>query len=61
MVGTAHHDGDVSPEEIALLSRTIKSFEIDSERGAGHYLQEERPSAVVSAVAQLAGRAGRGQ
>jgi pimeloyl-ACP methyl ester carboxylesterase len=56
MVGTARHDGDVSPHEIALLTRTIKSFAVDSEPGAGHYLQEERPAAVVSAVAQLAER-----
>lgn len=57
MVGTAHHDGDVSPHEVALLTRTIRSFAVDSEPGAGHYLQEERPAAVVSAVAQLAERA----
>jgi pimeloyl-ACP methyl ester carboxylesterase len=57
MVGTARHDGDVSPREVALLTRTIRSFAVDSEPGAGHYLQEERPAAVVSAVAQLAERA----
>ena len=59
MVGTARHDGDVSPHEVALLTRSIRSFAVDSERGAGHYLQEERPAAVVSAVAQLAKRATR--
>jgi pimeloyl-ACP methyl ester carboxylesterase len=59
MVGTARHDGDVSPHEVALLMRSIRSFAVDSEPGAGHYLQEERPAAVVSAVAQLAERATR--
>ena len=59
MVGTAHHDGDVPPEEVALMGRAIRSFAVDSEPGAGHYLQEERPAAVVSAVAQLAQRASR--
>ena len=54
MVGTAHHEGDVPPQEVALLARTLRSFAVDSELGAGHYLQEERPAAVVSAVAQLA-------
>jgi pimeloyl-ACP methyl ester carboxylesterase len=57
VVGTAHHDGDVPPQEVALMSHSIRSFEVDSERGAGHYLQEERPAAVVSAVERLAQRA----
>lgn len=53
VVGTAHHDGDVPPAEVALMDRAIASFAVDSEPGAGHYLQEERPAAVVSALAQL--------
>ncbi len=57
VVGTAHHDGDVPPAEVALMSHSIQAFEVDSERGAGHYLQEERPAAVVSAVERLAQRA----
>lgn len=57
VVGTARHDGDVPPGEVALMSHSIHAFEVDSERGAGHYLQEERPAAVVSAVARLAQRA----
>ena len=57
VVGTAHHDGDVPPEEVALMSHSIHAFEVDSEPGAGHYLQEERPAAVVSAVERLARRA----
>jgi len=57
VVGTAHHDGDVPPQEVALMHRAILSFAVDSQLGAGHYLQEERPAAVVSAVVQLAQRA----
>jgi pimeloyl-ACP methyl ester carboxylesterase len=57
VVGTAHHDGDVPPQEVALMLKTILSFAVDSELGAGHYLQEERPAAVVTAVAQLSQRA----
>ena len=57
VVGTARHDGDVPPEEVALMSHSIHAFEVDSQRGAGHYLQEERPAAVVSAVSRLAQRA----
>jgi pimeloyl-ACP methyl ester carboxylesterase len=57
IVGTARHDGDVPPQEVALMARSIQSFEVDSQTGAGHYLQEERPGAVVSAVQRLAQRA----
>ena len=54
VVGTSHHDGDVPPQEVALMRRSIRSFAVDSQQGAGHYLQEERPTAVVSAVERLA-------
>lgn len=57
VVGTAHHDGDVPAQEVALMTRSIVSFEVDSQQGAGHYLQEERPGAVVSAVEHLDRRA----
>ncbi len=57
VVGTAHHDGDVPPQEVALMHKAIVSFTVDSQLGAGHYLQEERPAAVVTAVVQLAQRA----
>jgi len=56
VVGTARHDGDVPPQEVAQMTHAIVSFEVDSERGAGHYLQEERPAAVVSALERLAQR-----
>src|SRR5205807_9140338 len=36
LVGTAHHDGDVPAQEVALMTHAIQSFEVDSERGAGH-------------------------
>jgi len=57
VVGTAHHDGDVPPQEVALMNHAIASFAVDSEAGAGHYLQEERPAAIVTAVERLAERA----
>ena len=57
VVGTAHHEGDVPPKEVTLLNRTIAAFAVDSEAGAGHYMQEERPAAVVSALQRLAQRA----
>ncbi len=39
------------------MNHSIVSFEVDSQTGAGHYLQEERPAAVVSAVERLEQRA----
>jgi len=57
LIGTARHDGDVNPKEVVLLSHALRSFAVDSEAGAGHYLQEERPAAVVAAVERLAKRA----
>ena len=57
VVGTARHDGDVPPQEVELMHHALASFAVDSERGAGHYLQEERPAAVVTAVERLAERA----
>lgn len=57
MVGTSKHDGDVPPEEVAMMSRSLRSFMVDSEVGAGHYLQEERPTAVVTALQRLEQRA----
>src|SRR6266702_6054127 len=38
-------------------ARSASRSTADSQRGAGHYLQEERPAAVVSAVERLAERA----
>jgi pimeloyl-ACP methyl ester carboxylesterase len=57
MVGTARHDGDVPPREVTLLQQALVSFAVDSQAGAGHYLQEERPAAVVAALEHLAQRA----
>jgi len=57
MVGTARHDGDVPPQEVSLLQQSLVSFAVDSQAGAGHYLQEERPAAVVAALEHLELRA----
>lgn len=57
VVGTSKHDGDVPPWEVAMMDSSIQSFVVDSEVGAGHYLQEERPASVVAALQQLERRA----
>jgi pimeloyl-ACP methyl ester carboxylesterase len=53
LVGTAAHDGGVPAEEIAILARTLPAFTVDSVAGAGHYIQEEQPGAVLAAVRRL--------
>ncbi|HEY6854228.1 MAG TPA: alpha/beta hydrolase [Gemmatimonadales bacterium] len=53
LVGTVpHHDGDVPDFELELMRRTLPEFALDSVQGAGHYLQEEQPQAVLSGVEQ---------
>jgi len=54
IIGTARHEGGTDPREVALMTHALKAFEVDSEPGTGHYLQEERPDAVVTAIERLA-------
>ena len=47
VLGGARHDGGVGPEEVAELQRELPVFAVDSVPGAGHYLQEEQPLAIL--------------
>jgi pimeloyl-ACP methyl ester carboxylesterase len=60
MLGGTPHDGHVGPEELVLLAHTLPHFEIDSVPGAGHFLYEEQPEAVVAAVHRAATLASAG-
>ncbi|HEX4629319.1 MAG TPA: alpha/beta hydrolase [Gemmatimonadales bacterium] len=53
LVGGAPHDGGVNPPEVELLQRVVGAFSVDSVPGAGHFLHEERPEAVVEALARV--------
>jgi pimeloyl-ACP methyl ester carboxylesterase len=53
LVGTAPHHADVAPEEIEKLRRSLPAFFVDTVPGAGHYLHEERPAAVLDAFHHL--------
>jgi pimeloyl-ACP methyl ester carboxylesterase len=50
VVGTARHQGGIPPEQITSLAKRIPRFAIDSVANAGHYLYEEAPDAVISAI-----------
>lgn len=50
LVGSAPHGDGVQPEEIALMASRLKCFERRAVPGAGQFLAEEAPGAVVTAV-----------
>jgi len=53
VVGGVRHDGDVSAREVQELARSLRSFALDSVPGAGHFIYEEQPGAVLAALARL--------
>lgn len=50
LMGGVPHDGGPSPEELALLRTRLPLFSEESVPGAGHFVSEEAPEAVVAAV-----------
>jgi pimeloyl-ACP methyl ester carboxylesterase len=52
LVGTGGQGGITRPEQIEVLKR-IPNFEVTRVAGAGQYIQEEKPRAVVDAVLSL--------
>jgi pimeloyl-ACP methyl ester carboxylesterase len=54
LIGTATREGGVSAAEIELLRRELRSFSVETVPDAGNFVFEERPLAVVAAVAQSA-------
>ncbi len=57
VVGTAPHEGGISEAEIALLRERLPDLAIDRVDGAGNFVFEEKPEAVVAAVESAAARA----
>jgi pimeloyl-ACP methyl ester carboxylesterase len=59
VLGGAPHDGGVDAGEVTELRRSLDTFSVDSVPGVGHYVQEERPEAIVTALtkAQASARA----
>jgi pimeloyl-ACP methyl ester carboxylesterase len=50
----------VGPEEVTELRRELPQFAVDSVPGAGHYLQEEQPAAILAILKRVAAAAGPG-
>jgi pimeloyl-ACP methyl ester carboxylesterase len=53
MLGGAPHTNGIQQREIDLLGRLLTQFAIDTVGGAGHFLYEERPDAVVASVRRV--------
>lgn len=53
LMGSAPHDGGPRPAELTLLAESLRAFTVDTVAGAGHFVHEERPAAVVTAVSRL--------
>jgi pimeloyl-ACP methyl ester carboxylesterase len=50
LVGKVPHQGGIPSEQIELLATRVPRFALDRVPGAGHYLFEEAPEAVVAAI-----------
>ena len=53
LLGGAKHSGGPGSDELRRLRAELTSFEQETIPGAGHYLHEEQPEAVVRAVVRL--------
>jgi pimeloyl-ACP methyl ester carboxylesterase len=50
MVGAGKPGSAISPEDLQTLVRSVPQLKVDSVAGAGQYIQEEKPEAIVKAV-----------
>jgi pimeloyl-ACP methyl ester carboxylesterase len=53
VVGGSPHEGAVPEEEVELMVRSLGAFTVDSVRGVGHFVSEEQPMAVTTAVERV--------
>jgi pimeloyl-ACP methyl ester carboxylesterase len=53
LVGAGSRTGAITQTEIDVLTRGLRRLHVDSVDGAGQYIQEEDPAAVVRAVLEL--------
>jgi pimeloyl-ACP methyl ester carboxylesterase len=53
LIGTVPHQSGVDAEDTARLAALLPDFQIDSVAGAGQFIHEEQPGAVIEAIAAL--------
>jgi pimeloyl-ACP methyl ester carboxylesterase len=53
LLGGARHEGGPGPDQVRLLRSGVPRVSVETIAGAGHYLHEEQPEAVVQAVQAL--------
>lgn len=53
LVGTGAEEPMISPEALALLKEHVAGLTVENVPGAGQYIQEENPAAVVDAVHEV--------
>ena len=53
LVGGVRHRSGPKTGQIALLTERLTSFAIDTVPGAGHFIQEESPAAILAAIERL--------
>lgn len=58
LLGATPHSSSVPDSQVELLRSRIAAFSVDSLAGVGHFAHEERPAAVVEAVAAVRAQAG---
>ncbi len=54
LVGTLPQDVGIKPEEVVLLASRLEHFEREVVDGVGHFIAEEAPGAIVSAIVRVA-------
>lgn len=59
VIGAANREGGITEDEIRILEQRLPSFAIERVPGAGHFVFEEAPQAVVAAVAAMTVRPGQ--
>lgn len=53
LVGSVRHPTEVPDEQRALLKTKLRTFKIETVRGAGQFIQEEQPAVVLAALGRL--------
>jgi pimeloyl-ACP methyl ester carboxylesterase len=54
LLGSVEHPAEVTDEQQELLQKKLPHFSAEKVQGAGQYIQEEQPNAVLAAITRLA-------